>query len=750
MKWLIDKQQTNSYLFLGVILACLTTAYQTQSVWLALIAVYYFLMLVLRGQAFLCGLVVFCMLGISLRVYWTQTPLVAEGPFSGAIKVRPDTIKINGDLVTFEGEVTAGKVMVRVRTQTESEKEQWQRRQEWHVILVGNGQLVYPQRPSNKHAFDYRSFLSNHSFLGTIELAEWQKTTNNASLFPLRKWRAAAISHVQGFFSLQLSTYINALLFGYKDHEFQALRDLFSGSGLLHFFTISGMHVAFFFQKLTYIFRRLHFTRKEMLLPILCCLGSAVVLFGGSISVIRAVFVFMINEQLAERAKKWSASDRYGIILTILLFIEPKILLQMSGQLCLLMTFLLLMTNSAKPHVHPILRSLLLTLVAGPVLASLFFEIPLFGGLATVLFYPLMTMVLLPGALLLFGLSLFVSLPPLFVFAETFLSLLESGLRSLHHLSLPVGALSLPVALICTMIGVICYQQKKWILLLMVTIILPYVYQKSLVVPTVSFVDVGQGDSIVIQGKRNREVFVIDTGGTLGFERESWQQRTYQAGAAYSLVPFLKGEGINEITGLFLTHGDTDHIGDALFLMQTIPVQTLYLVPGSQEDPRVAELLTQMPKTTKVVWTEVGQVIGRDLPLQVLAPAYGVGQNEDSLVLQAHLGPHPFLFTGDLDQAGELALLSQYPDLQIDVLKLGHHGSRTSTAQAFIEDVAPQYGIVSCGRDNRYGHPHQEVLDILMNTSVLRTDHDGMIQFSWSEKQQLTLRTWLDEDDQEW
>ena len=108
------------------------------------------------------------------------------------------------------------------------------------------------------------------------------------------------------------------------------------------------------------------------------------------------------------------------------------------------------------------------------------------------------------------------------------------------------------------------------------------------------------------------------------------------------------------------------------------------------------------------------------------------------------------IFTGDLDQAGELELLVQYPNLQIDILKLGHHGSRTSTAQLFIESLAPRVGIISCGRDNRYGHPHQEVLDILADTSVLRTDHNGMIQFSWSDKQQLTLRTWLDEDDQEW
>ncbi|WP_461203284.1 DNA internalization-related competence protein ComEC/Rec2 [Enterococcus sp. N342-3-1-2] len=748
---LFNTQQNDSYLFLGVILALGTTAYLVQSVCLALLTVYYFMMLVWRRQAFLCVVVLCCCVVIAARIYWTQTPTVAEGSFSGSLSVRSDTIKINGDLVTFEGKMALGKVMVRLQVQTEAEKEQWQRRQDWQGTITGDGRLVHPQGASNKHGFDYAAYLENHNFVGTIELTDWQKSTEDQSVVPLRKWRAAAITHVQRVFPSRISIYINALLFGYKDHEFQVLRDLFSGSGLLHFFTISGMHVAFFFQKLTYIFRRLHFTPEEMCLPVLCCLGGSIVLFGGSISVIRAVLVYMLNALMTARAKSWSASDRYGIILTILLIIAPKLLLQLSGQLCLLMTFLLLMTNSLRPRFHRFVSGQLLTLLAGPILACLFFEIPLFGGLATVLFYPLMTTVLLPGVFLLFVMSLVVSLAPVIAIAEICLDILEGTLFHLRHGSLTIGVLPVSVALLCTIVGVICYQQRKVLLLLVVTILVPIGYQKWQVVPTISFVDVGQGDSIVIQEKRNRGVYVIDTGGTLGFERQAWQQRSYQSGAAYSLVPFLKGEGINEITGLFLTHGDTDHIGDALFLMQSIPVRTLYLVPGSQEDPRIAALLKDMPASTEVIWTEIGQRIGNEQSLHVLAPTYGEGQNEDSLVLQAHLGSHSFLFTGDLDQAGELDLLAHYPALQVDVLKLGHHGSRTSTAEAFIEGLSPRYGIVSCGRNNRYGHPHQEVLDRLMGSAVLRTDHHGMIQFSWSEnKQQLTLQTWLDEDNQEW
>jgi len=131
--------------------------------------------------------------------------------------------------------------------------------------------------------------------------------------------------------------------------------------------------------------------------------------------------------------------------------------------------------------------------------------------------------------------------------------------------------------------------------------------------------------------------------------------------------------------------------------------------------------------------------------LQVLAPESGAGQNEDSMVIKTKVGDKTFLFTGDLEQAGEKKLIRDYPNLKVDILKLGHHGSRTSTAPEFVAAIDPQFGIVSSGRNNRYGHPHEEVLETLVNQTVLRTDQQGMIQFIWSEKQQsFLIKTLLD------
>lgn len=225
----------------------------------------------------------------------------------------------------------------------------------------------------------------------------------------------------------------------------------------------------------------------------------------------------------------------------------------------------------------------------------------------------------------------------------------------------------------------------------------------------------------------------------MAFEREAWQQRIYRSGVEYTLLPFLKGEGITEIAGLFLTHGDADHMGDAAKLIAEIPVRWVYVGKGSLQHPSIQKLAQQLPARTKIREVEVNERIGKEIPLDVLAPAFiGKGENEDSLVLKTTIRKTRFLMTGDLDQAGERRLLRDYPDLQSDVIKLGHHGSRTSTDRQFIEQIAAKQGIVSAGKNNSFGHPHPEVLEVLQqaDVQVFRTDQSGMIRYYWGLKNQ--------------
>ncbi|WP_429972207.1 DNA internalization-related competence protein ComEC/Rec2 [Enterococcus sp. AZ015] len=739
-----QQKRTDSFLFLSIIFACSVTAYYRQSILLGLIALYYFGMLVLKRQAFLCMICFVGLLLLSVRVSLSRTGNIQEGEYQGVVNVLPDTIKINGDLLTFEAKSSAGKVIGRYTISSETEKQQWQDRSDWGRKLLVKGFFSLPEKPRNRHGFDYSAYLASRSIIGTVHIEQMVGMEEADAGFSLAKVRADVISSVQRIFPERSAAYINALLFGFKDHSFQEVRQMYHASGLLHFFTISGMHVVLFFKWFRGCFCRLGFTQKEMLLPMGVFFLAIIGLCGGGTSVWRAVLALSVTQVTTLYQQRLSASDHYGIVLTTLLFVDPKVLLQTSGQLSLLMTFLIVMQQPIK--LTWFWRSQFLTVLAAPVIASLFYEFPLFGGFLTFVFLPFFQMVLLPACFLMFVTgTLFPTISGLIALFEGLLLLMEVVVGAVGGVSITVGAVPAGLAGSCCLFSMLFYQKKRWLLVICFSLVVPIVFQQNRVLSTISYVDVGQGDSIVLQAEKNREVYVIDTGGSLSFPKENWQERKRQAAGESTLIPFLKGEGVRKITGLFLTHGDTDHMGDALALMKAIPVETLYLVPGSEQDHRIAKLLNELPKQTSVVWTTVGQVVGDFLQLQVLAPESGAGQNEDSLVIKTKVGDKTFLFTGDLEQAGEKKLIHDYPNLKVDVLKLGHHGSRTSTAPEFVAAIDPQFGIVSSGRNNRYGHPHEEVLETLVNQTVLRTDQQGMIQFIWSEKQQsFLINTLLD------
>ncbi len=153
---------------------------------------------------------------------------------------------------------------------------------------------------------------------------------------------------------------------------------------------------------------------------------------------------------------------------------------------------------------------------------------------------------------------------------------MEVVVGAVGGVSITVGAVPAGLAASCCLLGLLCYQKKRWLLVICFRLLYqssfnrigfyPPLVMSTLVKAIVSF-----------YRQKNREVYVIDTGGSLSFPKENWQERKRQVAAESTLIPFLKGEGVRKITGLFLTHGDTDHMGDALALMKAIPVETLYL-----------------------------------------------------------------------------------------------------------------------------------------------------------------------------
>ncbi len=249
----------------------------------------------------------------------------------------------------------------------------------------------------------------------------------------------------------------------------------------------------------------------------------------------------------------------------------------------------------------------------------------------------------------------------------------------------------------------------------------------------VHFIDVGQGDAILIE---SQEAFVLIDGG------DRWNS------VGETLVSYLEDQEVSTLDAIFSTHPHADHIGGLPAVMKNFNVQKIYdsgRVHTTQTYENYLELIYELeiPYATPRRGDEI--TIG-DLDFLVLHPGENVEEysiNNASIVLRLEYGEVSFLFTGDAEKEAEREMIESGLPLETTILKVGHHGSRTSTNPFFLEEVSPEVGVVQVGEDNRFGHPHPEVKEGLAEegTEIFRNDLHGNIVIKtdgeeyWVEKE---------------
>lgn len=259
----------------------------------------------------------------------------------------------------------------------------------------------------------------------------------------------------------------------------------------------------------------------------------------------------------------------------------------------------------------------------------------------------------------------------------------------------------------------------------------------------VTVVDVGQGDSIFLRSMKG-ETILIDVGGRVTFgTKEKWQESSQTSNAEKTLIPYLEARGVSQIDYLVLTHTDTDHIGDLEEVAKCFKIKEICVSQGALTKSSFVKRLRTIKCPVHTLKA------GDKLPmmgsnLQVLYPnKIGDGGNNDSIVLYGKLLGSSFLFTGDLEKEGEEELMASYPTLRASVLKAGHHGSKGSSSEAFLDQLHPSLALVSAGENNRYKHPNDETIERFKqrHIKILRTDKDGAIRFKgWFKWSSETVR----------
>ncbi|MBR6690714.1 MAG: MBL fold metallo-hydrolase, partial [Bacilli bacterium] len=247
--------------------------------------------------------------------------------------------------------------------------------------------------------------------------------------------------------------------------------------------------------------------------------------------------------------------------------------------------------------------------------------------------------------------------------------------------------------------------------------------------PYITFIDVGQGDSLIIHLPFNKGDILIDTGGKYNYDTSK------------DIINYLKSEGIKNIDFLLLSHGDFDHIGSSISLINNFKVGKVIFNCGEFNDLE-KELIKVLNKQKIPYYSCIKELNIDNNKLYFLNNKDYTNENDNSNVVYTKLNNYKFLFMGDAGVQVEEDLIEKYNLKDIDVLKVGHHGSNTSSGKEFINNINPSYSIISVGKNNRYWHPNKEVLNVLEDTKIYRTDQDGSIMFK-IKKNKLKIETCL-------
>ncbi len=548
-------------------------------------------------------------------------------------------------------------------------------------------------------------------------------------LYELRSFWAQNLEKITG---KEEAALLKAMLLGEKSGLKKEQKELYQSGGISHILAISGLHISLV-GMLLYRFLR----KKKRSYPFSALVsGSCMVVYGFltgfGVSAKRAVFMFLVYlgaELLGETYDVVSALALSGLLI---LAEQPLQLFQCGFQLSFLSVGAVALGYPAiqkrlgwkKKAALSLLSGLSVTLFTLPCTLYWFYEWMPYAVFLNLIVIPLVPVVFLSGAagMLTGGVSVAAGMflagasAGVLRFFQTLLERTEVLPGSRAVIGQPeLWQIALYYALVGAAVwGGRCRARKKnqhrievrifFIIFALCILCLPFHRPVE-----VTFLDVGQGDAVFLRTEAGTTC-LIDGGST-----------TVSDVGTYRLLPFLKSRGVSSLDYLFLSHMDADHINGAEELLKDqfrgIPIRHLCLsaLPGDETRERLEKEARLFG--TELCYISRGTVFReKGAEIRCLSPVKDQkkeDENENSEVLMVEISGLRILFTGDLGEEGEQELLEAGTDLRAAVLKVGHHGSRFSTGEDFLEAVSPGFAVISCAEDNRYGHPAPETVERL-------------------------------------
>ena len=446
-------------------------------------------------------------------------------------------------------------------------------------------------------------------------------------------------------------------------------------------------------------------------------------LTGFSASVIRAglLYIFLlINKKIGLNLNTLIV---LYLVLFILLLINPFYVFDLGFIYSFMTAFGLIIFNK-KIQGGYIKKIMLVSTIAFmfslPITLYNFYEFNLLTILNNIIIVPFVSIGLFPLALITF---IFPFLDILLVYGIKILEFINSTLN-VFSINIIVAKINI-VFIFIYYIGVYLIYKKGYryigllVLLVFIFKLVPFLDNNNYVY----YLDVGQGDASLIITENRKDIVMIDTGGKIDFQKKDWQKRNKEFNLADNIITFLKSLGINTVDLLVITHGDKDHLGYAKDILKSINIKALML--NNNQDNSLEKQLRQ---NVKISCKNIYQ--GKYVNINNINDYIGSDENDSSLVLNVTLDNKNFLFMGDAPKKVEQHILKKYK-FKPSILKLGHHGSNTSSDFNFLNSYKPKYAIISAGRNNRYNHPAKETVDALNKLKIdyFNTQTCGTIKF---------------------
>lgn len=631
--------------------------------------------------------------------------------------------------------------------------------QELATTWLVKGELSVPEEARNFGVFNYRDYLLTQDIAWALTITEIEQiqlsTVSQFSIWQANL-RASCTKVLRQYQEYSWVGIHNKLLFNLNSSAFKDYRQDFLAMGIIHYFAISGFHLNYIRRHLRYLLLRTGLLVEMVDVLLLVMLLFYAWLVQWPIGVIRSLATFYGRRLCQYFAWPYSPMDQLALVGCLILLVNPLLFQSAAFRLSFLMSAIIQFYQANTSYQRYQFKfsaelTLACLLFSWPLLMGMNAEWNVFQLIIVILFGLVFDRVLMPSmcltTVLLYLLNAWSGLPKVF-------QLLSDGFDYLWQFSAPVEWLAWSRVIVgipnvfvvlsllaAAVVWLYCLRERKRLAYSVVAVVyalvlglLPYARAET----RITILDVGQGDALLYQPAFSQDAWLIDTGGRMLFSEAG--VRLDPESAQKDLLPALKALGIRRLTGVIITHPDADHMGNLLGLSQWIEIEHLVMSPYTVESNLWQTISSSLPKNLQVTVLELGQSVqigGADLSVIALAEGltyFDEGEaNDSSLLVLLRLGELKLLNLGDLSIAGEQILLNEYPNLRADMIKVGHHGSNTSTSDALLSQLGARLALISAGKNNRYGHPHPEVVARLNDFGIttLKTNERGAIRLSY-------------------